>query len=283
MNLPLISIRRPVFAFMLIASLVVLGLVSIYRLDLDLNPRVDFPFVTVTTLLPGAAPETIETEVTDILEEEINTIEGIRTLSSTSMEGLSNIFVEFDLGYDIDVKAQQVREKIAPVRHRLPLDIEEPIVSQVDPDAAPILSVMLGGPVSLKQLSDLAENVVASGWVERASANGGAPAGPAAAVLDVAVGSAYTGIYDRPDLGRRDLRRLSTVLAADVVYRSTTGPNGTSAPNSSRPRATGRLTSRPRGQSRRHPVLLPAVAVRPPPSCRSGPVLKPRAEASIRG
>ncbi|HVR29267.1 MAG TPA: efflux RND transporter permease subunit [Thermoanaerobaculia bacterium] len=161
MNLPSISIRRPVFALMLIASLVVLGLVSLFRLDLDLNPRVDFPFVTVTTLLPGAAPETIETEVTDLLEEEINTIEGIRTLGSSSMEGLSNIFVEFELGYDIDVKAQQVREKIAPIRRQLPLDVEEPIVSQLDPDAAPILSVMLGGPVSLKQLSDLAENVVA--------------------------------------------------------------------------------------------------------------------------
>jgi HAE1 family hydrophobic/amphiphilic exporter-1 len=161
MNLPLISIRRPVFAFMLIASLVVIGLVSLFRLDLDLNPRVDFPFVTVTTILPGAAPETIETEVTDILEEEINTIEGIRTLSSNSMEGLSNIFIEFELGYDIDVKAQQVREKIAPVRHQLPLDIEEPIVSQVDPDSSPIMSVMLGGPVSLKQLSDIAEHTVA--------------------------------------------------------------------------------------------------------------------------
>ena len=161
MNLPLISIRRPVFAFMLIASLVVLGLISLFRLDLDLNPRVDFPFVTVTTILPGASPETMETEVTDILEEEINTIEGIRTLGSNSMENLSNIFIEFELGYDIDVKAQQVREKIAPARRQLPLDIEEPIVSQLDPDASPILSVMLGGPVSLKELSDLAENVVA--------------------------------------------------------------------------------------------------------------------------
>ena len=161
MNLPLISIRRPVFAFMLIASLVVLGLVSLFRLQLDLNPRVDFPFVTVTTILPGSSPETMETEVTDILEEEINTIEGIRTLGSSSAEGLSNIFIEFEIGYDIDVKAQQVREKIAPVRHQLPLDIEEPIVSQLDPDSSPIMSVMLGGPVSLKELSDLAENVVA--------------------------------------------------------------------------------------------------------------------------
>jgi HAE1 family hydrophobic/amphiphilic exporter-1 len=77
------------------------------------------------------------------------------------MENLSNIFIEFELGYDIDVKAQQVREKIAPARRQLPLDIEEPIVSQLDPDSSPILSVMLGGPVSLKELSDLAENVVA--------------------------------------------------------------------------------------------------------------------------
>ena len=161
MNLPLISIRRPVFAFMLIASLVVLGLVSLFRLQLDLNPRVDFPFVTVTTILPGSSPETMETEVTDILEEEINTIEGIRTLGSSSTEGLSTIFIEFEIGYDIDVKAQQVREKIAPVRYQLPQDIEEPIVSQLDPDSSPIMSVMLGGPVSLKELSDLAENVVA--------------------------------------------------------------------------------------------------------------------------
>ena len=172
MNLPLISIRRPVFALMLIASLVILGLVSLTLLDLDLNPDVDFPFVTVTTLLPGASPETIETEVTDILEEEINTIEGIRTLQSTSSEGISMIFVEFEVGYDIDVKAQQVREKIAPARAELPLDVEDPVVTQLDPDATPILSIMLGGPVSLRDLSDLAENTI-SDRLERLAGVGG--------------------------------------------------------------------------------------------------------------
>lgn len=160
LNLPLVSIRRPVFALMLNVGLVVLGLVSLSRLNVDLNPDVDFPFVTVTTMLEGASPETVETEVTDVLEEQINTIEGIRELNSVSAEGISQIFVEFETGYDVDVKAQHVREKIAPARAELPLDIEDPVVIQLDPDATPILSVMLGGPVSVRELSELAENTV---------------------------------------------------------------------------------------------------------------------------
>ena len=122
LNLPLTSIRRPVFALMLNVGLVVLGLVSLNRLNVDLNPDVEFPFVTVTTVLEGASPETVETEVTDVLEEQINTIEGIRDLSSVSSEGISQIFVEFETDYDVDVKAQHVREKIAPVRADLPVD-----------------------------------------------------------------------------------------------------------------------------------------------------------------
>ena len=160
LNLPLISIRRPVFALMLNVALVVLGLVSLTRLNVDLNPDVEFPFVTVTTILEGASPETVETEVTDVLEEQINTIEGIRELSSVSSEGISQIFVEFETGYDVNVKAQHVREKMAPVRAELPLDIEDPVVTQIDPDATPILSVMLGGPISVRELSELAENMV---------------------------------------------------------------------------------------------------------------------------
>ena len=160
LNLPLLSIRRPVFALMLNLALVVLGLVSLNRLNVDLNPDVEVPFVTVTTVLEGASPETVETEVTDILEEQINTIEGIRDLSSVSSEGVSQVFVEFETDYDVDVKAQQVREKVAPVRAELPLDAEDPVVIQLDPDATPILSVMLGGPLSVRELSEIAENMV---------------------------------------------------------------------------------------------------------------------------
>ncbi len=160
LNLPLLSIRRPVFALMLNLALVVLGLVCLSRLDVDLNPDVEAPFVTVAAVLEGASPETVEMEVTDILEEQINTIEGIRDLSSVSSEGVSRIFVEFETSYDVDLKAQQVREKVAPARAELPLDAENPVVTQLDPDATPILSVMLGGPLSVRELSDIAERTV---------------------------------------------------------------------------------------------------------------------------
>ncbi|MFQ5699816.1 MAG: efflux RND transporter permease subunit [Myxococcota bacterium] len=160
MNLSSVSIRRPVFALMLILGLVVLGAVSLSRLEVALNPDVEFPFVAVQTVLRGASPETVESDVTDILEEEINTTEGIRTLRSVSSLGLSQIMVEFELGYDVNVKAQQVREKVALARPRLPLDVEDPVVTQFDPDASPILSVMLAGPKSIRELSEFAEHAV---------------------------------------------------------------------------------------------------------------------------
>jgi HAE1 family hydrophobic/amphiphilic exporter-1 len=155
-----LSIRRPVFAVMLVGSLVVLGGVSIPRLGVDLWPRVEFPIVTVQTFLSGAAPETMEREVTEILEESINTIEGIRSLRSQSSDSLSLLFVEFELEYDVQEKAQQVREKVAAVRAELPDDVEEPIVDRVDPDAAPVLGIMLAGPYSIREVSEFADKRV---------------------------------------------------------------------------------------------------------------------------
>ncbi len=146
MRLPDTSIRRPVFAVMLIGGLVLLGLVSIPRLGLDLLPRVEFPIVTVTTILEGAAPETVEREVSQVLEESINTIEGIHSLRSASSDSLSLLFVEFELEHNVEVKAQEVRDRVAAVRGDLPRDVEPPVVDRVDPDASPILAVMLSGP-----------------------------------------------------------------------------------------------------------------------------------------
>jgi HAE1 family hydrophobic/amphiphilic exporter-1 len=152
-----VSIRRPVFAVMLIGALVVLGVVSIPRLGLDLYPRVEFPIVTVATVLEGAAPETVEREVSQVLEESINTIEGIRTLRSVSSDSLSIVWVEFELEYDIQEKAQAVREKVAAARAELPRDVEPPVVDRVDPDAGAILAVMVAGPHSILRLSELAD------------------------------------------------------------------------------------------------------------------------------
>jgi len=155
-----VSIRRPVFAAMLILGLVVLGLVSLGRLELKLDPDVDFPFAVVVTELRGASPETVEREVTDILEEQLNSIEGIRSLSSTSSQGLSRVHLEFELAHEIDIKVQEVRDKVALARPLLPIDVEDPVVQKFDLSTVGFMTIVLGGPISRRDLSDFAENDV---------------------------------------------------------------------------------------------------------------------------
>jgi len=151
------SIKRPVFAVMVVGALVLLGIVSIPRLGVDLFPKVEFPMVTVTTVLEGAAPDTVEREISQPLEEAINTIDGIKNLRSSSSEGISQIFVQFELEEDVHQKAQDVRDKVAAARGEIPVAAEAPIVGRVDPDATPILSLLLAGPQSIKSLSELAD------------------------------------------------------------------------------------------------------------------------------
>lgn len=151
-------IRRPVFASMMILAMVVFGVVSYRSIGVDLFPDVDIPVVTVTVPYPGADPETVETEVTDKVEEAVNTISGIKTLRSESIEGLSQVFIEFELEIDVDVASQDVRDKVAAIRGDLPLDVDPPIVEKLDIDAAPILAIVLSGPVSIRELSEFADN-----------------------------------------------------------------------------------------------------------------------------
>ncbi len=160
MKLAEISIRRPVFAAMLNLGLVVLGLVSLGRLEMKLEPDIDFPYAMVRTELRGASPETIEREVTDVLEEQINSIEGIRHIDSISEQGLSRIHIEFGLQYDIDTKAQEVRDKVAAAEPLLPVDAEDPVVEKFDLSSVGFMTIVLGGPIGQRQLSDFAEHDV---------------------------------------------------------------------------------------------------------------------------
>ncbi|MCX7913517.1 MAG: efflux RND transporter permease subunit [Thermodesulfovibrionales bacterium] len=155
-----ISIKRPVFATMLILSLVVLGVVSYPNIGVDLFPRVELPIVNIRTVLKGASPEIIDIDVTDKIEEAINTINGVKTITSTSTEGVSIVTVEFFLERDIDIAVQDVREKIAAIRNKLPTDIEEPIIEKVDPDAAPVLWLALSGEQSVREISTYANEVL---------------------------------------------------------------------------------------------------------------------------
>src|ERR687894_2917147 len=119
-----ISVKRPVFASVLILALTVIGAFSFGRLGLDRFPKVDFPTVVVTTRLPGAAPEEVETQVTDKIEEAVNTISGIDELRSMSSEGMSLIFVQFQMDKDINVAAQEVRDRVNSIIPELPEDLE---------------------------------------------------------------------------------------------------------------------------------------------------------------
>ncbi|MBZ0216457.1 MAG: efflux RND transporter permease subunit, partial [Fimbriimonadaceae bacterium] len=154
-----ISIRRPVFAVMVIGALVVLGLISFGRLGVDLFPDVEFPNVSVVTTLEGAGPDTIETEVTDIVEEVVNTISGIKRLRSVSAEGISQVFIEFELEEDVNIKAQDVRDKTAIIRRDLPEEVDPPVVEKLDPDAAPILSIVISGDIPIGELTTFADEI----------------------------------------------------------------------------------------------------------------------------
>ncbi|MCX5808382.1 MAG: efflux RND transporter permease subunit [Proteobacteria bacterium] len=155
-----ISVKKPVFATMMVLALVVMGVVSYPSIGVDLFPKVDMPIVNVTTRLKGASSEIMDIDVTDKVEESINTINGVKTITSTSTEGSSVVNVEFILERDIDLAVQDVREKISIIRSKLPKDIDEPIIEKVDPDATPVLWLALSGEKSVKDLSTYADEVL---------------------------------------------------------------------------------------------------------------------------
>ncbi len=155
-----LCVRRPVFASVLILAFIVVGVVGYTRLGTDRYPKVDFPTVAVITRLPGAAPEEVETEVTDKIEESVNTIAGIDDLQSVSSEGISQVFVTFVLEKNVDVAAQEVRDKVNRVIADLPRDIDQPIVEKIDPDATPVLSIALSGKRTLRETTEYADKVL---------------------------------------------------------------------------------------------------------------------------
>src|ERR671914_672227 len=130
-----ICVRRPVFATMLILSLTVVGAFSFMSLGVDLFPKIDFPTITVSVVNPGASPREIETEITDKIEAAVNTISGIDELRSTSVEGVSQVFITFLLDKDADVASQEVRDKVDLVVPDLPETADAPIVQKLDTDA----------------------------------------------------------------------------------------------------------------------------------------------------
>jgi multidrug efflux pump subunit AcrB len=155
-----LCVRRPVFASVLILSLVVVGLFAFTQLGVDRMPNVDIPTITVTTRLPGAAPEQVESEITDKIEEAVNTISGIDQLSSNSAEGISQVIVTFRLDKDADVAAQDVRDRVNRILPLLPRTIDQPTIEKQDPDAQPILTMALTANKPIREITEYADKVL---------------------------------------------------------------------------------------------------------------------------
>ena len=154
-------IRRPVLSSMVSLAFVLVGVIGYTRLPVREFPDADPPIVSVTVLLPGANPQVIESAVTDVLEEELSSVEGLRTMTSSSQEQVSTITLEFNLDRKIEDAAQDVRDKVARARGRLPEDIEEPVVAKQEADAFPVMFLALHAKnYNLIELSDIADRQI---------------------------------------------------------------------------------------------------------------------------
>ncbi|HJR06807.1 MAG TPA: efflux RND transporter permease subunit [Pyrinomonadaceae bacterium] len=155
-----ICVRRPVFATVIILILTVVGGFSFFTLGVDRFPKIDIPTVSVSTSNPGAAPQEIETEITDIIEGVVNTVPGIDEMRSTSSQGRSNVTINFNLEKDPDLATQEVRDKVSTVINRLPETADPPVVRKSDPDSQPVLVYAISAPRSSIELTDLVQNQI---------------------------------------------------------------------------------------------------------------------------
>ncbi len=161
MRLSELSIKRPVFAAVMSVALILLGVISYLRLPVREYPDIDPPIVSVVTFYRGASPNVVETEITDVLEEQFATIEGVKTITSSSQEQGSSITIEFELNRDVDVAANDVRDRVSRVRGQLPREAEDPVVEKVDVNAQPIMWIAFGSETySTLELSDYADRVL---------------------------------------------------------------------------------------------------------------------------
>jgi HAE1 family hydrophobic/amphiphilic exporter-1 len=160
MYLAEVSVNRPVFTTMIISALVVFGLICYTMIGVDLFPNIDFPYVTVTTVLKGGSPETMELKVTDKIEEAVNSISGIKELRSVSLENISQVIVQFELEKNVDIAAQEVRDKVAGVKSSLPVEAETPVVEKLDIGAKPIMAMVLSSDKGIKETTRYAKDVI---------------------------------------------------------------------------------------------------------------------------
>ncbi len=229
-----ICIRRPVFATNIILALVVVGAASSFRLGVDRFPSVDLPTVSVRTFLPGASPEEIETQVSQRIEEAVNTVEGIYELRSVSGPGVSLVIVTFGLDRDIDAAAQDVRDRVATVLRDLPREADPPIVSKFNNDLSPVLTVAVSADRPLRELTEIADTIVRR-QLERSTGVGEVRlVGGLERAINVWVDAHRLAAYQIP----------ITAVRAAIVRQNADVPGGnvTAGPHEQTLRTMGRMT-----------------------------------------
>ncbi len=181
MNISEVCVRKPVFAWMIMAATIVFGLVALSRIGISQFPDVDFPTITVGVTWEGAAPEVMENDVVEIIEEALSQVEGIKGITSVSRQGSASITAELDLSRNMDVALQDVQTRVSQAQRRLPRDLDPPVISKSNPEDNPIMMVGLAGPYPRQLLSDIARyrvkeklqtvpgvgEITTGGWLER--------------------------------------------------------------------------------------------------------------------
>ncbi|MDP3275168.1 MAG: efflux RND transporter permease subunit [Deltaproteobacteria bacterium] len=155
-----VSVKRPVFTWVLALTMVVFGAVGLGSLGIDRYPDIQIPFVVITTQMPGAAPSQVEREVTDRIEEAVNSVSGLERLDSQSVEGASIVFASFVLDKDVTAAAQEVRDRVNRVLALLPQGARTPAVEGFNPNSAPVITLSLSGPRTARELSEIARTLV---------------------------------------------------------------------------------------------------------------------------
>jgi len=158
MTLSDLSIKNPVFAWMLMAGLIVFGTISFQRMGVSQMPDVDFPVLSVTLTWEGAAPEVMETDVVDVVEDAITSVQGVRDISSSTRQGQATVTIEFDLDRNIDVALQEVQTKIAQAQQRLPREMDPPVVVKVNPQDNPIMWLGVSGTLPMRDLMEYVQD-----------------------------------------------------------------------------------------------------------------------------
>src|ERR1043166_1831789 len=229
-----ICIRRPVFATMIVMTLVVIGVAGYLHLGVDRFPSVDLPVIRINARLPGASPAEMESTVAQPIEEVVNTIEGIDELRSVNGSGSSFVVVTFDLKRDIDIAAQDVRDRVATVVRQLPRNMDPPTISKSDTDQQPILSIAVSGERSRRELTEIADKIIKT-QIERSPGVGEVNiVGGLERAINVWVDADRLAVYQIPITAVRD--------AVDRQNANTPGGNVTTEQREQTLRTMGRLT-----------------------------------------